>query len=577
LAASDSPAPAPPPRQRAGRAWLLPLALLAIAAYANALHGEFLYDDYPYIVENPQVQQPTFTGIFAAPLARGRQLALYRPLPLLTYAAQARGRGADAPTGPFHALNVALHAGVTLLVFALALRLTVAPVVAALGAAIFAVHPIHLEAVDWIVGRAELMAALFGLAYVVLSLDANELRSRGRRAAAYGCFVLACLCKESAFVLPGVVVTLGWMRGERPRVVDLVRRHAFEACVLALLVAARIAVIGHFAPVASLGPYGQRPWYARLGIAANLLGAYSLRAIVPLPPRIFFHRAEFSHFNAASLAGLALFASAFLVFRRRRGVRAALAAFPVALLTVLNLLPIQETLAERFLYLPSALICVALGAVLGAPIVTELARRGRVGRSLLLPVATVAALLGACWFWNPMFDDALSLWRHNVAQAPDLPFPHYQSGYFLFEKQIWTGRDAAESGAREEFETALRKNDALLARGEEGMPPDQLARAWLNVGDICLERVPESRRDYEKARVALLHVIEVGRATKELDPEYGRALFLYAQLRHVKPGITRQEARAALDETSPLRLSPELTAAIREDRARIDAEGKGDQ
>src|SRR5215471_18653531 len=126
---SRGPLAAAPPR--ASAAALVLLALLAAATYCNALRGTFLYDDYPYIVENPQVQQPTLRRLFGEPLtADSPQLGLYRPLVVSTYALQARGRGEEAPTWEFHAFNVALHAGVALLLYLLALRLGLAPAAA---------------------------------------------------------------------------------------------------------------------------------------------------------------------------------------------------------------------------------------------------------------------------------------------------------------------------------------------------------------------------------------------------------------------------------------------------------------
>jgi tetratricopeptide (TPR) repeat protein len=468
---------------------------------------------------------------------------------------------------------VALHAAVTLLVFTLARKLGAARAVALVAAALFAVHPVHVEPVDWIVGRAELLAALFGLAYVILSIDEGGRRPRWRRVASFACFACACFSKESSFALPAVVVAIDFARGRRPRVVELLRRFAPEALLLVAVAALRVAVIGEFGPRSANGPYGARAWFERLPIALNLLGAYFRRCVLPSAPRIFFHRSEFSGLHLDPLIGLSLLAAAVLLIRRDRPLRAALAAFPVALLTVLNLVPIQETLAERFLYLPSAFACIAIGALLAKPLQRELAARGRASLTLLLPVAAVGALLGACWYWNPVFDDAMSLWRHNAALAPELPFPHYQAAYFLNQKQIWSSRRAGETGALEEYELALARNEVLLARGEEGMPRDQLIRSYLSLGEIYLQRLPPERRDFAKARANLKSAIHVGTATDaKVDPELGKSLLLYAQLRHTTPGITKEEARVALLAATELALSAELMDEVRKDLERLEKE-----
>ena len=167
------PSPLAPDRRRSlGLA--AAIALLAVAAFLNALGGEFLYDDVPYVTRNPQVQEPSFASLFLAPLSGRAELGLYRPLPTLTFALQAAGRGDAAPTWPFHALNVALHASAAVAGWRFLLRLGLSSGTAWLGAALFAVHPCHVEAVDWIVGRAELMAALFGFAYLAVALRPRQ-------------------------------------------------------------------------------------------------------------------------------------------------------------------------------------------------------------------------------------------------------------------------------------------------------------------------------------------------------------------------------------------------------------------
>ena len=178
------------------------LALLAVLPYGNALQNGFAFDDEPVIQRNPVVTDGVdLTRILASPVPPGD---LYRPLTVLTFAVNERlspGRAAS-----FHAVNLLLHAAVTLLVFAIAVRLFASARVAAIAAALFAVHPIHTEAVTNIVGRAELLAALFGLLALVCAADADAGGPRQRRAlqfASLASFSLAVLSKESALtVLP---------------------------------------------------------------------------------------------------------------------------------------------------------------------------------------------------------------------------------------------------------------------------------------------------------------------------------------------------------------------------------------
>src|SRR5688500_14945995 len=145
------------PRQRQLAA--LAIALLALAASATSLTNGFAYDDEWIIRDNPRVQALTgawklFGQPYWPPEMGGK---LYRPVTMLGFAVQwALGGGAPPVV---HAGSVLLYVCLSLAVFALALTMlpaTTAWVVAAL----FAVHPVHVEAVGNVVGQSELLVAL---------------------------------------------------------------------------------------------------------------------------------------------------------------------------------------------------------------------------------------------------------------------------------------------------------------------------------------------------------------------------------------------------------------------------------
>src|SRR3990172_8125874 len=142
------------------------LLALVILPYANALTAGFTLDDEAVIRQNAIVTNGVDPiGVLATPLSPGD---LYRPLTVLTFAInEVLAPGAALPC---HAVNLGLHAVVTLLVFVVARRLFGAARLAFVAASLFAVHPIHTEAVTSLVGRAELLAALLGLT-AILSLD----------------------------------------------------------------------------------------------------------------------------------------------------------------------------------------------------------------------------------------------------------------------------------------------------------------------------------------------------------------------------------------------------------------------
>ena len=228
VVALDRPAAIP---LRAAR--IVAIALLAALPYLNGLSGDFVFDDVGVIRDNPVIQRDPAWRVFTTVYEPG---ALYRPLTMLSYVANARVDG--GPMG-FHAVNVLLHVAVALAFYALALQLLAAPTAAWIAAALFAVHPIHTEAVTGIVGRAELLAALFSIAALLAlaralrpgminrplapSSERSERiegplapsgepseRLEGWLACSLTAFAVAVLCKESAFTTIGLVLVVHW-------------------------------------------------------------------------------------------------------------------------------------------------------------------------------------------------------------------------------------------------------------------------------------------------------------------------------------------------------------------------------
>jgi len=204
---------APPDGRRLRLPWALLLLGACALAYANGLTGAFTYDDKAIVRDNVRLRSPErvvdlfTTQYFGGPPGTG---TAYRPLLLLTFAAQWWIHGGDPV--PFHAVNLLWHAAATLLLAALLLRLAPAPV--AVGAALlFAVHPVHVEAVTSIVGRGETLAAtlVLGCLLCALRFVDREPRRWWAYAGALLLYFLGNLTKESAAIAPALLfLILAW-------------------------------------------------------------------------------------------------------------------------------------------------------------------------------------------------------------------------------------------------------------------------------------------------------------------------------------------------------------------------------
>ncbi len=345
----------------------LAVAAIAVTVHLGALWNRFAMDDRVVIVLNPLVQSGS--GIwraFAEPYWRAELGAkLYRPLTVATFAADRLLDGAPV----FHAVNLLWHAGVSVGVAALARRWNGRSAGLVAGT-VFAVHPVHVEAVASLVGRAELMAALFALLAVYAAL---ERRSIGWSTAA---LALGLLSKETAAVTPGLIVwgwLLGFSRPPRRRLVGftaswLAIGAAYVACRWAVLhpYGAGIGAGGGLAPVFR----GESPFAMRLTAVAALADVGRL-LVFPLELRADYSPAERtivrSPVDVRFALGLLVFALSVgvvvLAWRRGRRTEAyGLGWIALAFVPVANLLfPVGILVAERTLYLPSVGLALAAG------------------------------------------------------------------------------------------------------------------------------------------------------------------------------------------------------------------------
>lgn len=185
--------------------------LLAVVAliYGNTLRNQFTMDDGMYIIRNSQVTSPSVHALFAP----HKLTNVFRPLTFATFALNWR-LGGGRPF-EFHLFNLILHAAATLLLYfllgTLLGRSPPARAVAFTAALVFAVHPLHTEAVASAVGRAEVLAAGFLFAAWILHLNDQQIP-------ALICFTLALLSKESAVIFLPLLLVGDYARGQwKPR------------------------------------------------------------------------------------------------------------------------------------------------------------------------------------------------------------------------------------------------------------------------------------------------------------------------------------------------------------------------
>ena len=338
----------------------------ALVFYLGALGNRFAQDDNQIIAFNALVHH--ISGLWLAfvtpywpPDIGG---GLFRPLPIASYTLDwSLGGGA---AWWFHAVNLAWHAAASVAVACLARHWSGDRAALAAGL-LFAVHPVHVEAVANVVGRAELMMATFAILSVYAALVRDHLWWSAAALAA------GLLSKENAVVVPGLVAW-GWIVGlARPSRQRMAAYGATWAAVGVLYFAVRwnaaheVSVGGAIAPVFFGAPH------TAVRLTATAAFADVTRLLVfPLKLRVDYSPAERTLVTTALdlrfALGLLWFAAwatlLWLAWRRGRRVEAfglgwiAIALFPVSNLAV----PVGVLLAERTLYLPSVGLVLAVGA-----------------------------------------------------------------------------------------------------------------------------------------------------------------------------------------------------------------------
>jgi hypothetical protein len=336
----------------------------ALVVYLGALGNRFAMDDFPLVVRNPLVQNAwgmwqAFAAPFWPPDFGGH---MYRPLAVASWALDQRVDGAWW----FHLVNLLWHAAACIGVAALGRRFADdrSALVAGL---LFAVHPVHVEAVANVVGRTELMGALF------LVLGVYAALARGSVLWSAAAWILALLSKENAAVLPALIVW-GWILGlGRPPRRRMLAFAASWLIVGAAYAGVRWHVLEPYAGFRSVAPLfiDQSPIAIRLTAVAALADVARL-LVFPLTLRVDYSPDERSLVDSPAdarlLAGFACFLiwCALLVLTWRRGRKLevfGLGWIGIAFLPVANLVfPAGFLLAERTLYLPSAGLVLAAGS-----------------------------------------------------------------------------------------------------------------------------------------------------------------------------------------------------------------------
>ncbi len=495
---------------------ILALGLLLVGSYFPAFFAGFVWDDRVFTEARAVRDIDGLWRIYFSP-AEIENEAHYWPLVYTTFWLEHKLWG-YAPTG-YHIVNVLLHLINTLLLWRLVARLTVPG--AWIVAAVFAVHPLHVESVAWVIERKDLLSALFYLAAFSAYIRFVAERRPGRYFLALFLFALGMLCKSIAVTLPAALLIYHWWQHGRMTGADLLRLVPFFAVGL-------IAAVADVAFSISREPLALGYSMAeRVLIAAHALWFYAGKLLWPANLAVIYPHWEVNvadplawGYVITAFAGVA----ALYRFRHRigRGPLAGALFFAVTLSPVLGFVDFGymqfSFVADRYQYLAGiGVMAVLVGAA------THSAGRWPKGwqKGAACAAAAILIVLGTLtWRQAGIYRDGVTFFSHIIAHNPTAREAHRNLGEALTKQKRWEEALAA-------FRIALKQ-----------APND--AREHSNVGAalIKLDRIDEAEGPLSRA-LALdprsVYALQNLAALQVMRQRYGEALDLYRRLVEVSP------------------------------------------
>jgi len=455
--------------ERADLVILLGLAVMTLGIYAQVIGHQFItLDDPSYIRENPNVNR----GVTLAGLAWAFttfDAANWHPLTWISHMIDCQLFGTNA--GRHLLVNTLIHAANTLLIFYFLLRTTHARWPSALVAALFALHPLHVESVAWASERKDTLSTFFGLLSLIAYVRYAEARSISRYAWVVITLALGLLAKPMLVTWPFVMLLLDYWplqlttRGPSTSLGTTVKKLVLEKIPLFTLVAASVIITflaqshGGAVRTFAAAPVGFRLSNALVSYVKYLLLTFwpnNLAVYYPLPPT------GTPTWQVVGAAFVLIGITALCFFQRR--IRPYLIVgwlwFLGTLVPVIGFVQVGgQTMADRYFYIPSIGLFIAI--VFG---LADFARSWHVTPPLSAGIAAGVLLILAT-LTNAQIQrwrDSFTLFEHTLAVTPPNLHIEHNLGLAL-------GGSGRYDEAAAHFEKALRIDpnfyDGLVGMG----------------------------------------------------------------------------------------------------------------
>lgn len=447
--------------------------------FGQTLGHDFInYDDPTYVYQNPKITGGISLGSMAWAFTHVHA-ENWHPLTTLSHMTDCQFFGLRP--GWHHFVNVMLHCAAAILLFFVFERMTSAVWASGFVAAVFAIHPLHVESVAWIAERKDLLSGVFFLLTLIAYLQYVRKPSVGRYLTMSILFVCGLLSKPMLITMPLVLLLVDyWPLDRFSNSRSTITRLFVEKILLFVLsIASSIATL--FAQQQSLGSTEHLPIEWRLENAVVSYVAYVGQMFWPTHLAPFYPHPE-SGLSLLTILGstallVAVTAIAFMMRQKHPYLLTGWLWYVVMLLPVLGVVQVGwQARADRYTYLPEIGVCLAF-----TWLIVDFCGKWRKHRTILVVAAAIIAVLTwRAWVQTSYWKNSEALWSRTLEVTQDNDVAHNNLGAALLQRGL-----VDEALPHFQLATNLRPGNASAQ--------DNLARIFRKKGRIE-EAITHSRK-----------------------------------------------------------------------------------
>lgn len=562
--------------------YLAIIAAITFAVYLNSINNGFVADDTEFVERNISIRKfGNIPDFFLSPKTLASNdsdwgTTIYRPLRTASYALDYALYGLWSPG--YHITNLVLHIIGCVTVFYVILGVFGSPPVAFIGALLFALHPVHIEAVSWVASRGDLLGIILFNLSLLAYMRYQKARNPALLAASIILSFLAYLGKETMIFLPGVIVLYDYCSAGKRPLKDIVKSNwikwALFMAVAIFYMVFRFSVTGRMSQ--NQGWWGDSA-YSNFLMMAKATAIYI--RLMALPYGFTFHYLidpVHTILNGAVIVSVGVILSTLLLtlysHQKDKGVFFFLAWFYLALVPIANIVPISfSMMAERYIYTASLGPIAAAGwgmyklyekgrgkaagnAVIGAFVVilvifsVQIVLRNREYKDEFAFYTSAARVspdsapsnkgLADGYYKKKDYDNAILYYEKAVAIDP---------GYveaLLGEALIYRERGELAKALRAAKKAAAVEEEVMMKKPRNALIKFNLGNIYREMGDIAAARAAweeavELNPEYSEA---LNHL----GIYYQMEGDYGRALTMFERSLKANPFNAETQYNAAI-------------------------------